>query len=191
MVYKIDSKKPLGEGAYGKVFKASSVNNKDQLFAIKQVKKKSQSESAIEAMYREVNVMNSVEHAHIIKYFETYEESNYIYLVMELCENGSLEDKIKDGPLKEEDAAKYLFQVAKALEHCHSINLIHRDIKPDNLMFGSDGEVKLIDFGLSLIRKGSYNRIKMGGTPYYFAPEVINQSYGKECDIWSLGVSFY
>lgn len=191
MVYKIDSKKPLGEGAYGKVFKASSVNNKDQLFAIKQVKKKSQSESAIEAMYREVNVMNSVDHAHIIKYFETYEESNYIYLVMELCENGSLEDKIKDGPLKEEDAARYLFQVAKALEHCHSINLIHRDIKPDNLMFGSDGEVKLIDFGLSLIRKGSYNRIKMGGTPYYFAPEVIDQKYGKECDIWSLGVSFY
>ena len=81
------------------------MNNKDQLYAIKQIKKKSQSEKAIEAMYREVNVMKTVDHAHIIKYFETYEEQNFIYLVMELCNNGSLEDAIKDGPLKEEQAA--------------------------------------------------------------------------------------
>lgn len=110
---------------------------------------------------------------------------------MELCQNGSLEDKIKDGPLKEEDAAKYLYQVTKALEHCHAIDLIHRDIKPDNMMFGSSHEVKLIDFGLSLVKKGAYNKIKLAGTPYYFAPEVIDEVYGKECDIWSLGVSFY
>lgn len=142
-------------------------------------------------MYREIGVMRKLDHPHIIKYFETYDEQGFIYLVMELCQNGSLEDKIKYGPLKEEYAAKYLYEVAKALEHCHAIDLIHRDIKPDNMMFGSDGEVKLIDFGLSLVRKGSYNKLKLAGTPYYFAPEVIDEQYGKECDIWSLGVSFY
>jgi calcium-dependent protein kinase len=59
-------------------------------------------------MYREIQVMNKVDHPHIIKYFETYDEKNFIYLVMELCQNGSLEDKIKDGPLPEKDAALYL-----------------------------------------------------------------------------------
>ena len=142
-------------------------------------------------MYREVNVMRKVDHPHIIKYFETYEEQNFIYLVMEICDKGSLEDKIKDGPLEEKDAAGYILQLAKALEHCHAKNLIHRDIKPDNMMFGNDGEVKLIDFGLSLVKKGAYNKIKLAGTPYYFAPEVIDEVYGKECDIWSLGVSLY
>ena len=142
-------------------------------------------------MYREVNVMRKVDHPHIIKYFETYEEQNFIYLVMEICDKGSLEDKIKDGPLEEKDAAGYFLQLAKALEHCHAKNLIHRDIKPDNMMFGNDGEVKLIDFGLSLVKKGAYNKIKLAGTPYYFAPEVIDEVYGKECDVWSLGVSLY
>ena len=142
-------------------------------------------------MYREITIMNRVDHPHIIKYFETYDEKNFVYLVMELCQNGSLDDKIKEGPLKEKDAATYLYQATKALEHCHSIDLIHRDIKPENLMFGGNGEVKLIDFGLSLIKKGAYNKIELAGTPYYFAPEVIDEVYGKECDIWSLGVTFY
>ena len=60
-------------------------------------------------MYREINIMGKVDHAHIIKYYETYEDANYIFLVMELCQNGSLEDRIKNGPLKEKEAAKYLF----------------------------------------------------------------------------------
>ena len=108
MVYSIDGKKPLGEGAYGKVFKATNTKNKSQKYAIKQIKKTAQSEEALEAMYREIQVMNKVDHPHIIKYFETYDEKNFIYLVMELCQNGSLEDKIKDGPLNEKDAALYL-----------------------------------------------------------------------------------
>jgi calcium-dependent protein kinase len=60
-------------------------------------------------MYREITIMNRVDHPHIIKYFETYDEKNFVYLVMELCQNGSLDDKIKEGPLKEKDAAKYLY----------------------------------------------------------------------------------
>ena len=58
-------------------------------------------------------------------------------------------------------------------------------------MIGNDGEVKLIDFGLSLIREGQNNQLKSAGSPYYFAPEVFNGVYGNKCDIWSLGVSFY
>jgi len=133
--------------------------------------------------------MQTVDHPFIIKYHETYEEENFIYLVMELCENGTLEDKMKD--ISELEAAKYMKQVCEALVHCHSMNIIHRDIKPENIMFGKDGQIKLIDFGLSLIRAGNYSKLKTAGTPYYFAPEVTLKKYGKQCDIWSLGVSFY
>jgi serine/threonine protein kinase len=57
--------------------------------------------------------------------------------------------------------------------------LIHRDIKPENIMFGNDGEIKLIDFGLSLVRPAGYTKkLKLAGTPYYFAPEVIKEQYG-------------
>ena len=68
---------------------------------------------------------------------------------------------------------------------------MHRDIKPDNIMIGNDGEVKLIDFGLSLVREGQQNKLRSAGSPYYFAPEVFDGVYGNKCDIWSLGVSFY
>lgn len=68
---------------------------------------------------------------------------------------------------------------------------MHRDIKPDNIMIGNDGEVKLIDFGLSMIREGQSNKLRSAGSPYYFAPEVFDGVYGNKCDIWSLGVSFY
>lgn len=67
---------------------------------------------------------------------------------MELCENGTLEDKVNK--ISELEAAKYIKQCCEALIHCHSMDIIHRDIKPENIMFGKDGEIKLIDFGLSL-----------------------------------------
>jgi serine/threonine protein kinase len=68
---------------------------------------------------------------------------------------------------------------------------MHRDIKPENIMIGNDGEVKLIDFGLSLVREGTENNLNQAGSPYYFAPEVFKKVYGRDVDIWSLGVSFY
>ena len=83
-------------------------------------------------------------------------------------------------------------KLLRAMIHCHSINITHRDIKPENIMYGLDGEVKLIDFGLAkqIIKKGQQMHT-IAGTPYFIAPEVLHGKYGKECDIWSLGVVMF
>ena len=83
-------------------------------------------------------------------------------------------------------------KVLQALAHCHVGGVAHRDIKPENVMIGSDGEIKLIDFGLSKVHDNKSASMKtIAGTPYYMAPEVINGSYNKECDVWSAGVLLY
>jgi calcium-dependent protein kinase len=86
-----------------------------------------------------------------VKYFETYDDVKYIYLVMELCSGGEIIDKISDKNyhFSEKKAADVIKKLMMALMHCHANNIIHRDIKPENIMYGADGEVKLIDFGLA------------------------------------------
>ena len=99
--------------------------------------------------------MRKCDHPHIIKYFETYQEPKDCYMVMELCEGGTIGEKLAlEENNREAKAANYMYQCCLALQHCSQLNIIHRDIKPDNIMIGNDGEVKLIDFGLSLIREG-------------------------------------
>lgn len=95
-------------------------------------------------------------------------------------------------PMAEKDAAMYMHKILKALNHCHKENIVHRDIKPNNIMVTTDGEVKLIDFGLAKQFSKPYEKLKtFAGTPYFISPEVIRGNYGKECDIWSLGIVFY
>ena len=80
-----------------------------------------------------------------------------------------------------------LFQ---AINHCHANSIVHRDIKPDNIMITADNTVRLIDFGLS-VASSKRNLTEIAGTPYYMAPEVLQSTYGKQSDLWSLGVVLY
>lgn len=79
----------------------------------------------------------------------------------------------------------------RAINHCHANGVIHRDIKPENIMIGRDGEIKLIDFGLSRKRESNNQMNTLAGTPYYMAPQVFDGSYNYKCDIWALGVLMY
>lgn len=80
----------------------------------------------------------------------------------------------------------------RAINHCHANRIVHRDIKPENIMIGADGELKLIDFGLSKKCKSKNSHMNtIAGTPHFMAPEVLVEDYNYKCDIWSLGVLMY
>ena len=144
--------KVLGSGSYGKVFLAQNKEDQTIKIAIKVMNKRDMSDDDIISLRREVAIMQTVDHPSIVKYYETYDDKKYIYLCMELCTGGDLFKKITDRgkPLSEKECS-YLFEkLLKALQHCHTQDIIHRDIKPENIMYGEDDEIKFIDFGFAL-----------------------------------------
>ena len=138
--------------------------------------------------------MNKVDHPHIAKYYETYDEANYLYMVMEFCPGGDLYDKLfidyLDG-MSEKQASEIIYKIIKALLHCHDQNIMHRDLKPENIVFAENGEPKLIDFGFAKLHKGNDDWLETCGSPHYISPEALYGRYGKETDVWSMGVVIF
>jgi calcium-dependent protein kinase len=126
--------------------------------------------------------------------YEVIEDSRYIYLVMEVCEGGELFDFISlHKRLSERKAALLFKQLLLGLSYLHCHDICHRDLKPENLLFADSKHetIKLIDFGLSKILKGSSVMSTRVGTPYYISPDVLSGNYNKACDLWSAGVILY
>ena len=183
----------LGAGAFGKVFHTQNKHDASFEVAIKVLDKVKLADS-INSIMNEVAILNALDHPNIVKYYETYNDEKFIYLVMEYISGKPLFEKIIEQPsnmFSEDQAAQYMRQLFQAINHCHAQEIVHRDIKPDNIMINANNTVRLIDFGLS---KESINQQRLktiAGTPYYMAPEVINGSHGKKADLWSLGVVLY
>jgi calcium-dependent protein kinase len=174
------------------VFQAENKADNSHQVAIKVIAKTKLSESEILALHQEVSILQTLDHPNIVKYYETYEDDKFIYLVMELCPGGELFEKLSSNQTMNENLAAHAIErILRALIHCHRQGIVHRDIKPENIMYDKVGEVKLIDFGLAKQTTGNQKLTTIAGTPYFIAPEVLNGSYSKECDIWSLGVLLY
>ena len=192
--YQIDNNtKVLGSGAFGKVFLTHNKHNPDHNVAIK-VMNKQKLKDHLDAIKEEVNILTKLDHPNIVKYYETYIDEKYIYLVMEYIGGGELFEKIaqqKNQVFSEEMAADYMKKLFGALHHMHSQKVVHRDIKPENIMLSQNDELKLIDFGLSKRQEGNKKLKTIAGTPYYMAPEVLEGQYDSKCDTWSLGVLLY
>lgn len=133
-------------------------------------------------------------HPNVVKLFETFETGRHILLVMELCAGGDLLNYVRKRKKLEEASAKYLFkQLIEGLGYLHSKNVLHRDIKLDNILLDGKGMVKIADFGVSKqVRTGEIMR-EQCGTPAYIAPEIIrDRGYsGFKADLWSAGVVLY
>lgn len=191
LVYEINPK-ILGSGSFGKVFLGRHKKNPDHCVAIKVISKEKFADE-LDFIRQEVQILSSLDHPNITKYYETYEDSKYLYLVMEYCDGGELIDRIsKKSTFSEKEAANIMDDLLKAINHCHNLKIAHRDIKPENIMYGDDGMIKLIDFGLAKQTKKFNNKMStLAGTPYFISPEILKGVYSHQCDLWSFGILLY
>lgn len=192
-VYDICNK--ISSGYYGTVKKACMKNDPSTYYAVKSINKSNLSKKNLKNLICEIQVLAKLDHPNIVRYYETYDDDKYFHLVMELCEGGELFQRIvKRKRLKEKEAAEILYKLSHAISHCHSRGIVHRDIKAENVLFESKSDttnnVKIIDFGLAR-KKGDHNLHSIVGTPCYVAPEVLEGTYDRKCDIWALGILTY
>jgi calcium/calmodulin-dependent protein kinase I len=192
-----DIKKTLGMGSFAVVKLAVRKSDGEQ-FAIKVIKRSKLNEEELQLVHEEVAIMNKIEHENCAQFFEMFETSKKIYMVMELLTGGELFDRIvAKGSYSEKEASDLIRKIASAIEYLHGIGIVHRDLKPENLIYQSkadDSEIKITDFGLAKFKGKDVNaRMTTAcGTPGYVAPEVLRgDEYGKEVDLWSLGVILY
>jgi len=142
----------------------------------------------------ELYALLSFNHPNIVKLFDFFVIDNYVFYIIELCENGTVQDEIlKNGPMKIGRAKEIFYGIVSALIECQRNNIAHRDIKPSNIFLSQEGKPKLGDFGLStVLHKGKFVNNACGSL-HYFAPEVIsgNPFCPYMSDVYSLGVTLY
>ena len=188
-----EGNKEIGSGGYSRVWKVSHKNT-GKIYVIKLMnKQKIIRENIIEQINREVKIMYKVNHPHIIKLINHFEDDQNVYLIMELGAKGQLLSLLKkySHGLDQPQAAQFMREIISAVKYLHSMNppIIHRDIKPENILLDSNNRCKLADFGLSNYVNPSEERNSFCGTPQYLAPEMIEKrGHGPGVDIWALGV---
>ncbi|CED85378.1 ste20 [Phaffia rhodozyma] len=180
--------KKVGQGASGMVFVAKSLVDGSKV-AIKQMDLAQQPRK--ELIVNEIVVMKESKHANVVNYLDSFlVKGNELWVVMEYMEGGALTDVIENNKLEEDQIASICYETCKGLNHLHQRSIIHRDIKSDNVLLNSAGEVKITDFGFcAKLSEEKSKRATMVGTPYWMAPEVVKQKqYGAKVDVWSLGI---
>jgi len=181
--------KKIGEGAAGEIFLTTRVGDTRKLAA----KKMTLNQQNIALMTTEISIMKNSRHPNVVEYMESYLVRDKLWVIMEYMDGGCLTeilDQFEHMQLSEGQIAYVCLCTLRALSFIHSFHRIHRDIKSDNLLLGTNGDVKLADFGYAAqLTQTKQKRTTIVGTPYWMAPEVIRgQNYDTKVDIWSLGI---
>ena len=209
-----ESLKIIGRGAFGEVHVCREIKT-GKIYAVKKINKNVLlKKNQVIHIRSEQQIMSKVKSPWIVDLKASFQEDDYLYLVMEFCQGGDFMNLlIKKDILTEKEAKFYLVELILAVESIHKLNCIHRDIKPDNILIDKNGHIKLSDFGLakitenftqSQISNNNYNNkynnkrpthqknYSCVGTAYYVAPEVLKKTgYSKDIDWWSVGVIFF
>ncbi len=141
----------------------------------------------------ELEILKKLSHPHIMEVYEAYEDKNHFYIIAELCQGSELYEMIlKKKTFHESDAAVIMQKLLSAINYCHQNQIVHRDIRPENIIVDTKLDIKLIEWGTArrFERSKLMSVVKNIG-PYYLSPEVISGVYDEKCDIWSLGVILY
>ncbi|RDD39953.1 Cyclin-dependent kinase 2 [Trichoplax sp. H2] len=182
----------IGEGTYGKVYKACNKTT-GQTVALKKIRLDSDKEGVPSTTLREISILRSLNHSFVVRLYDVVHSDQCLYLVFEYLDHDLkhyLDHAYKIPPAL---LKSYLYQMLRAISYCHSRRVLHRDLKPQNLLIDSTGTLKLADFGLARIfglpvRQYTHEVI----TLWYRAPEILLGStyYSTPVDIWSIGCIF-
>jgi len=182
----------IGEGSFGKVYKGRKKYS-GQVVALKFIPKIGRSEKELKNLQREIDIMRNLEHENIIKLLDSFETPKEVCVVTEYAEGELFQVLEDDGSLPEQQVRMIACQLVKALYYLHSHRILHRDMKPQNILLGKGGVVKLCDFGFA--RAMSINTLvltSIKGTPLYMSPELVQEKpYDHNSDLWSVGCILY
>ena len=195
--YKVMQK--LGDGAYGTVYLATNLMTKQKV-AMKKIDKVKDNEIDDMEIKNEIDILRKLDHPNIVKIIEFYSASKAYYIITDYCSCGELYNQIKF-QYNEYQLSVLFYQVFSGLYYLHSKNIVHRDLKLENILI-SEMEpdkktnkkyfwIKIIDFGTAKIFEKNKNEKTVIGSSYYIAPEVLQKNYNEKCDTWSAGVILY
>ena len=204
-IYKF--KEVLGKGSFGVVRTGYRIKeiSPHKIYAIKSIDKTKISQRDIDNLEKEIDIISSLDHPNIARFYETFHDERYFHIVTELCRGKELTKLLKQngGKLNERKCRIIIMKILHAINYCHSHGIVHCDLKPDNIIFESPNEeeenedilnlldLKLLDFGLSSRIKKNEKLNNTVGTAYFIAPETIKGEYDEKCDMWSIGVILY
>lgn len=185
----------LGKGGFACVYRAKAIKTGLEV-AIKMIDKKlMKAAGMVTRVKKEVEIHSRLKHPSILELYNYFEDSNYVYLILEMCHNGELQRYLKSNcrVLSEDEARHFMKQILEGMLYLHSYNILHRDLTLANLLLTKDMDVKIADFGLATrLMEPEEKHFTMCGTPNYISPEVASRSaHGLEADVWSLGCMFY
>jgi len=182
----------VGEGTYGVVYKAQ--DGEGHIYALKTIRLEAEDEGIPSTAIREISLLKELQHPNIVRLCDVIHTERKLTLVFEFLDEDlkKLMDK-HEGGLEEKATKSYLFQLLRGIAYCHQHRVLHRDLKPQNLLINKDGELKLADFGLARafgIPVRSYTHEVV--TLWYRAPDVLmgSRKYSTPVDIWSVGCIF-
>jgi Ca2+-binding EF-hand superfamily protein len=191
-----EMKGDLGEGKFGLV-KLGIHKKTNEKVAIKIIKKDAMDNKDLELVRSEIDIMKLCRHENVVRLLDHFENSEFIFIVMEYLAGGDLSDyfKKKNYNFSESEAALVISQICNGIEYLHKYGVVHRDLKPENMMMAKKDNlslIKIMDFGLSKIMGPQEKAADGFGTLSFVAPEVlIRKPYNKEVDVWSIGVTLY
>ena len=190
--------KKIGKGTFGVVYMAKSTIFKN-IVAMKVIKKRENMNNVL--IKNEIDILKKLSHPNIVRIYEFYESKNNFYLINEYCSGGELYNYINHSKLNEQQLSVLFYQVFSGLCYLHENNILHRDMKPENILISkkeidllTEEEyfwIQIIDFGTAKIFEQNKTENSIVGSFYYIAPEVLEKDYNEKCDTWSVGVILY
>ncbi|XP_071491295.1 uncharacterized protein [Diadema antillarum] len=191
-----DHLKVVGKGSYGEVWLVKHRKDKKQ-YVIKKMELLNASKREKKAAEQEAKLLSKLRHPNIVSYKDSFEsDEGYLYIVMGFCDGGDLYTRLKqqkNAPLEEKQVVEWFVQIAMALQYMHERNILHRDLKTQNIFLTKSKIIKVGDLGIARVLEGNNDMATtLIGTPYYMSPELFsNRPYNHKSDVWALGCCVY